>query len=205
LFFGVNGVSAEEISNKIREYDDFAIINGNEAKQKWLPSALAMLRMSTNILYQAWSLSKETFQNEDFIVNTGYWQINRGEIGANLTILKDVINSDKIESLRSSVTGEIVQIHFSNFFKAETAPEDLKDFLALRKGGFETKKEKVAKLFINGKRVNEKYRDFNSGSAKSWNTKVYQNYFPNLTKSYDVKKLMRVLSHAGGSWLKLQK
>jgi hypothetical protein len=198
----VDGVSAEKISNEIRKKPNIGTILGNEGR-KAMKDALNAARWSSIHAMAAWQSSSKSRQNEHlYAVDSGYWRVNRDDLQKNLDIMYRVINSNKPEKIRSSVTGEVIEIDFAKFFT--DPPDSLQSLLPLNKPNEPHTVTRMAAVSL-GSTVKKPltYRNYAEGSPELWNTAAYQTYLPSVKSNEDVLRVMRVLSHAGGSWLSI--
>lgn len=149
----------------------------------------------------AWELSSSERKDENFYAfNTNYINVNRDEIEENLRILNRVIMSKETESLRSGVTGEVVQLNYSKLFLSP--PKDLKVFLPTQ---FDKKANASREVTLaDGKKKTLTYRNYAEGSAIGWDVKQFEAYFPSVKGNADVYRTVRVLNHIQGNWLALR-
>ncbi|MFZ4713382.1 MAG: hypothetical protein ACOYL6_06710 [Bacteriovoracaceae bacterium] len=200
LFNAVDGVSAKKVSRVLnkRAFKNTATIMSDG--KFWMSKAYDNSQNAIRSLKKAWSNSANTRSDENFyLFNTGYLNVNRDEIEQNLQIMDRVVTSQGVESLRSAVTGEVVQVNYKNLFI--DPPKDLKAFLPT---GFDEKSTISRKIAVAGKEAVVTYRNYAEGSPTAWNVEAFEPYFPSIKKNSDVYKTVRVLSHAGGNWLSLQ-
>jgi len=59
-------------------------------------------------------------------------------------------------------------------------------------------------VLTNGTKKTLNYRNYAQGSAKAWDVKNYENYFPSIKSNDDVYKTLRVLNHIQGNWLSIR-
>lgn len=198
----VDGVSAEKVTSVLRKRPNIGQLLPDGAEN--MRNALNCSAWSMIFAKVAWDASsKERKDEELYAVDSGYWRVNRNDIEKNLDILYRVVRSDKSEKIRSSVTGDIIEIRYSDFFL--NPPTDLKTFLPL-KNGFNSQTNMTRMAVMDAKtqkKASITYRNYLKGSPEQWDVQFYQKYFPNVKSNDDVFKTVRVLSHAGGSWLNL--
>ncbi|MBC7427581.1 MAG: hypothetical protein H7336_03150, partial [Bacteriovorax sp.] len=201
LFNRIDGVSADKISKVIRKP---AFANTGTLMpdgDKWMEYAYHATQKSLKRLSMAWELSSNERKDESlYVFNTGFINVNRVEVEQNLQILNRVVMSKNVESLRSGVTGEIVQINYSKLFTAP--PKDLKTFLPTT---FD-KKAKASRevILANGTKKTLTYRNFAEGSATGWDLKQFEAYFPSVKSNDDVNRTVRVINSVQGNWLTLR-
>jgi hypothetical protein len=199
----VSGVSGKKITEVISssKYQTLGTLTADG--QKWMSEqALIYSRIAIDRTYAAFEASSEARKDEgSFLVNTGIFRVNRDGFGTNLNMLRRIANSTTVEALRSSVTGEVIEIDFNKLYTSP--PQDLKLFLPPPKS-FDNAKEvsRMAAVDTEGKtRRKVTYRNYKEGRPLKWRTAVYQQYFPSVKTDEDVNRLARVLSHSGGNWL----
>ncbi len=198
----VNGVSSEKISKVIRKPQFEHIGTLLPTGAKWMSFAYISSQRAMKRLNDAWTNSEIGRVNGDsYIVNTDFLNINRENITDNIKTINRIIWSKDIESLRSTVTGEVIQINYHEWFS--NPPKDLKAFLPI---AFETGKN-VSRKIVSGVAAGRvvSYRNYTEGMAKAYNVASFAPYFPNIKTQDDVFKTARVLSHMNGDWLKLAK
>ena len=100
--------------------------------------------------------------------------------------IEALIKGDGVKS--SLVDGEVIQVNFKLLF--DKPPRDLKLFLA--------EDFVEGKSFIRDPVTQRKYRNYMMGNPKSWNAKIYQEYFPGITQD-NIPKAARILSQTWGS------
>lgn len=200
IFNKVDGVSAEKVAKVLRKPEFAQTGTLNEGGEKWMEYAYSNSLRSIKRLNDAWTNSADERKNgETFIVNTNYLNINREVISENISMANRIAWSTGIESLRSGVTGEVVQVNYHAIYA--TPAKDLKDFLPTSFESGKSVSRKVAKGNGIGQTLN--YRNYTEGRAKSYNLKVYETYFPSIKTQDDVFKAARVMSHMQGDWLKI--
>lgn len=201
LFNRIDGVSAEKVAKVMRKP---AFANTGKLMpdgDKWMDYAYKSSQKSLKRLSMAWELSSSERKDENlYAFNTNFINVNRDEVEENLRILNRVIMSKDVESLRSGVTGEVVQMNYSKLFTSP--PKDLKVFLP-------TQFDKNAKAsrevtLANGTKKTLTYRNYAEGSATGWDVKQYETYFPSVKVNDDVYRTVRVLNHIQGNWLALR-
>lgn len=201
IFNKIDGVSAQKITKVIKK-DTYAKIgtllpDGN----KWMEYAYKSSLKSLKALSVAWELSSDERKDENFYVfNTGFINVNREETADNLQLLNRVMTSKDSESLRSAVTGEVVQVNYSKIFT--NPPKDLKVFLPTEFDKKTTLSRDVA--MADGTKKSLSYRNYAEGSPVGWNVKQYETYFPSIKSNDDVFRMARVLSHVQGNWLAIR-
>lgn len=197
----VDGVSAKKVTNAINKYPQIGtLLPDGEA---WMKSSLNASRWAVVHAWAAWQASSEPRKNESlYAVDSGYWRVNRHDIEQNLEILYRVVASESSEKMRSSVTGEVVEVRYADFFNKP--PKDLKAFLPT---GFDSRSKVTRQAVVDAKGLTKPltYRNYSEGSPEKWNVAAYNTYFPSIKKDDDVFKSVRVLSHAGGHWLNIAK
>jgi len=195
----VDGVSAKKITTTINKYPQIGTLLPDG--EMWMKSALNASRWAVAHAWSAWQASSEPRKNENlYAVDSGYWRVNRNDVEQNLELLYRVVASDGPEKLRSSVTGEVIEIRYADFFNKP--PKDLKVFLPT---GFDNRSKVTRQAVVDAKGLTKPltYRNYAEGSPETWNVSAYTTYFPSIKKNDDVFKSVRVLSHAGGNWLNL--
>ncbi len=200
FFNKVDGVSVEKIATVMRKprFEQTGTLLANS--EKWMEYAYTTSLKSIKRLNDAWSMSEEDRKNADsFIFNTGYLSINRDLISENINMANRIAWSKSAESMRSAVTGEVIQVSYHTMFS--NPPLDLKEFLPVTFERGNTITRKVSKGIGSGQTLT--YRNYSEGMAKSYNVKAFTPYFPNIKTQDDVFKTARVLSHMQGDWLKL--
>jgi hypothetical protein len=198
LFNKIDGVSSEKISKVIRKPAFASIGTLMPDGEKWMEYSYKATQKSLKRLSMAWELSSNDRKDENlYAFNTGFINVNRDEVEQNLQILNRVITSTGTESLRSGVTGEVVQFNYSKLFLSP--PKDLKIFLPTSFDK-EANASRVVTL-SNGTKKTLTYRNFSEGSVKSWDLKAYESYFPSIKANDDVYRTIRVLNHIQGNWL----
>lgn len=199
-FNAVNGVSAEKITKVIRKpmFKNTGTLMTDGAT--WMGKAYEANQKAIGRVKRAWNFSANVRDNEQFYVfNTGYLNVNREEIEQNLELIDRVVNSQGVESLRSAVTGEVIQVNYRALFT--NPPQDLKAFLPNK---FESKATLTKNVTLSNNKVKKlTYRNYSEGKPIGWNTGAFQAYFPHINDNNDVDRTVRVLSHAGGNWLGL--
>lgn len=201
LFNRIDGVSAEKVSKVMRKPEfkitGTLIVDGGQ----WMEYAYRSTQKSIKRLIVAWNLSSSERKDENlYAFNTGFINVNRDEVEENLKIINRVVTSKEVESLRSAVTGEIVQLNFSKLFNSP--PKDLKAFLPT---SFDQKKNSSRSVVLaDGSTKTISYRNFAQGSANGWDLKEFENYFPSVKSNDDVYRTLRVLNHIQGNWLAIR-
>lgn len=201
--FGLNavdGVSAKKVAKVIRKpaFSQTGTLLPDGAK--WMKVALEASMKSFGRFKRAWNYSANSRQNESFyVINTDYLNVNRDKIEQNLEVVDRIMSSKGVESLRSAVTGEIIQVNYKNFYL--NPPKDLKAFLPVKFDETEQTTRYIA-MSDNSKKPLT-YRNYSFGRATGWNTSAFKAYFPHVNSSEDITMTLRVLSHAGGNWLGL--
>ncbi len=198
----VDGVSAEKISKLINKYPKIGTIlpEGKEA----MKASLQASQWAVTHAWMAWKSSSESRKNESlYAIDSGYWRVNRRDIEQNLELLYRVVASNKSEKLRSSVTGEVIEINYAEFFN--NPPADLKVFLPKT---FEQKATATRQAALDITSTNDSkkplsYRNYAQGTPLTWNVNNYTTYVPSVKTSADVETTVRVLSHAGGNWINI--
>ncbi len=201
LFNRIDGVSAEKVAKVMRKP---AFANTGTLMpdgDKWMNYAYQTSQKSLKRLSMAWELSSSERKDENlYAFNTNFINVNRDEVEENLRILNRVIMSKDTESLRSGVTGEVVQVNYSKLFLSP--PKDLKVFLPTQ---FDKKANASREVTLaNGSKKTLTYRNYAEGSATGWNVKQYETYFPSVKANDDVYRTVRVLNHIQGNWLALR-
>nr|WP_295903577.1 hypothetical protein [uncultured Bdellovibrio sp.] len=195
----VDGVSARKITNTINKYPQIGtLLPDGEA---WMKSSLNASRWAVAHAWSAWQASSESRKNENlYAIDSGYWRVNRHDVEQNLELLYRVVASDSSEKMRSSVTGEVIEIRYADFFNKP--PKDLKAFLPT---AFDTRSKVTREAVVDtkGSKKALTYRNYAEGSPEKWNVSAYSPYFPSVKKDDDVFKSVRVLSHSGGNWLNI--
>jgi hypothetical protein len=201
IFNRIDGVSAEKVS-KVMKKAEFAetgtlIPDGD----KWMAYAYSATQKSLKRLIDAWNLTSDDRKNENlYAFNMGFVNVNRDEVEDNLKILNRVISSKGTESLRSAVTGEVVQVNYSKLFSSP--PKDLKAFLPTQ---FDKNKNSSREVTLtDGTKKTLNYRNYAQGSASGWDVKKYETYFPSIKSNDDVYRTVRVLNHIQGNWLSIR-
>lgn len=201
IFNRIDGVSAEKISKVMRKPAYASTGTLMPDGDKWMDYAYKTSQKSLKRLSMAWELSSNERKDENlYAFNTNYINVNRDEVEENLRILNRVIMSKDTESLRSGVTGEVVQVNYSKLFLSP--PKDLKVFLPTQFDKKATASRDVT--LANGKKKTLTYRNYAEGSATGWNVKQYEAYFPSVKANDDVYRTVRVLNHIQGNWLALR-
>lgn len=201
LFNRIDGVSAEKVSKVMRKPEfkttGTLIVDGGQ----WMEYAYRSTQKSIKRIIVAWNLSSSERKDENlYAFNTGFINVNRDEVEENLKIINRVVTSKEVESLRSAVTGEVVQLNFSKLF--HSPPKDLKAFLPI---SFDQKKNSSrAVVLADGSTKTISYRNFAQGSANGWDLKEFENYFPSVKSNDDVYRTLRVLNHIQGNWLAIR-
>lgn len=197
-FSSVEGVSAQKMTKvmKMGAFKNTAVLMPDG--QQWMKVAYEATKKSIGRIKRAWNYSASLRNDEKtYVFNVGFLNINREEIEQNLELMERVVMSQGIESMRSAVTGEIVQVNFRNIFI--NPPKDLKAFLPSR---FEIGATKVRSVkMADGTSKKLTYRNYEEGRAIGWNTGAFTPYFPSVNADADIERTLRVLSHAGGNWL----
>ncbi|MBY0412647.1 MAG: hypothetical protein K2Q18_00705, partial [Bdellovibrionales bacterium] len=201
IFNKIDGVSAEKVAKQMRKatYNETGKLlpDGKD----WMKYAYNASLQSLKAITRAWNLSSDARKDENlYVFNTNYIGVNRDEIHDNLEILNRVITSKDAETLRSGVTGEVVQLNYSKLFLSP--PEDLKSFLPTKFD--ENKKSSREVTLANGSKKTLSYRNYAEGSAIGWDLKKFENYFPSIKSNDDVYRTVRVLNHIQGNWLVLR-
>jgi hypothetical protein len=201
LMNSVDGVSAKKITRAIQGHEQIGSIlpEGNTAMRQ----ALMASRWATTYAWAAWQASSKERKDENlYAIDSGYWRVNRADIEHNLEIAYRIINSKAPEKIRSSVTGEVIEINYSKIFL--NPPSNLQKFLPT---GFDEKAKVTRKALtkMGGPTKDITYRNYAEGSPEAWNISAYNPYFPSITQNDDVFRTLRVLSHAGGNWLNIVK
>ena len=201
LFNRIDGVSAEKISKVIRK-PSFASTGTLMADgAQWMEFAYKATQKSLKRLSMAWELSSSERKDENlYVFNTGFINVNRDEVEHNLQILNRVVMSKNPESLRSGVTGEVVQVNYSKLFMSP--PKDLKAFLPTKFDKNANTKREVT--LANGTKKTLTYRNYAEGSATGWDVKEFESYFPSVKANSDVYRTVRVLNHIQGNWLAIR-
>jgi hypothetical protein len=200
----VDGVSAAKITKAIRKYPSIGTrLPGGE---KSMEDALNASRWAVVYAKGAWDASAKPRENEHlYAVDSGYWRVKRDDLQRNVDVAYRVLMSDKTEKIRSSVTGETIEINYAGFFRAASSPTNLQTLMPKT---FDTKttvtRQAITKM---GTQMTAplNYRNYAEGSPETWNTAAYQPFFPSVKSDADVFRTLRVLSHAGGSWLNIVK
>jgi hypothetical protein len=198
FFNKIDGVSAEKVSKVMRKplFAKTGTLTADGAE--WMGYAYSSTKKAMKRLATAWQLSAEVRKDENlYAFNTGFVNVNRDEIEENLKIASRIVMSKETESLRSGVTGEVVQINYSKLFLSP--PKDLKEFLPTSFDKNENTSRVV--LLSNGQKKTLSYRNFAQGSAIGWNVRHFENYFPSVKSNGDVYKTVRVMNHIQGNWL----
>jgi hypothetical protein len=201
--FGLNavdGVSAKKVAKVIRKPAFAATGTIMPDGAKWMKVALEASQKSFGRFKRAWNYSTNSRQNESFyVINTDYLNVNREKIEQNLEVVDRIMTSKGTESLRSAVTGEVIQINYKSFYT--NPPKDLKAFLPVK---FEENEQMTRTIAMSDKSTKPlTYRNYSFGRATGWNTSAFKTYFPHVNSSEDITMTLRVLSHAGGNWLGL--
>lgn len=201
---GMDGVSAADVVPVIRskKYDKLGTLLPNGVK--WMEKAHEGIKKAVQIADTALSnVSEDRIKNQDFIGSQLLSELDRRDPRNGLKLLLRIVESEKEESLKSAVNGDIVTINFRKLFYQP--PNDLKDFLPT-KDGFETKKNDSRVIAKGpGKGETLPYRNYKEGMPKTFDYEHYNMYFPSVKNNDDVFKAGRVLSHQGGSWLTIVK
>ncbi|MBC7714151.1 MAG: hypothetical protein H7177_12480 [Rhizobacter sp.] len=201
LFNKIDGVSADKISKVIKKpaFANTGTLMPDGAK--WMEYAYHMTQKSLKRLSMAWELSSNERKDENlYVFNTGFINVNRDEVEQNLQILNRVVMSKNTETLRSGVTGEVVQINYSKLFM--TPPADMKVFLPTT---FDKKPNASREVTLaNGTKKTLTYRNFAEGSATGWDLKQFEAYFPSVKSNDDVYRTVRVINSVQGNWLTLR-
>lgn len=201
VFKDIEGVSAEKIA-KVFKNKTYATIGTLMPDGKpWMAYAYKSSLRSLKIFSLAWNLSADERKEENlYLVNTGFINVNREKIAENLQLLNRVISSQGAESLRSAVTGEVIQVNYSKIFL--DPPSDLKVFLPT---DFDHRSKISRKIATsNGGEKSLTYRNYAEGSPKKWNLNHYKNYFPSTETNDDIFRITRVISHVQGNWLMIK-
>jgi len=195
---GSDGVSVKNIVDVLKKSDFINVGKLYTDGGPWMAKALEASRSSITYVKSAWNQSKNSRENnEDFLINTGLFNVNRETVRKNIDIVSRVILSSGTESLRSSVSGEVASINYSAFFT--NPPADLKSFLPI---DFD-KSETVTKPMrtIAGQTSNETYRNYLFGAPTKWNTGFLATYYPGIQKDTDINKYLRVFGQMAGTWV----
>ncbi len=201
LFNRIDGVSAEKVSKVMRK-PEFAVTGTLIPDgDKWMAYAYSSTQKSLKRLVDAWNLTSDERKNENlYAFNMGFINVNRDEVEENLKILNRVVSSKGVESLRSAVSGEVVQVNYAKLFT--TPPQDLKAFLPTQ---FDKNKNASREVTLSdGTKKTLNYRNYAQGSANGWDLKKFENYFPSVKSNEDVYKTVRVLNHIQGNWLSIR-
>lgn len=201
LFNRIDGVSAEKISKVIRKpaFASTGILMPDGAA--WMKYAYEATQKSLKRLSMSWELSSNERKDENlYVFNTGFINVNRDNVEQNLQILNRVVMSKNPESLRSSVTGEVVQMNYSKLFTSP--PKDLKAFLPTQFDKNSTARRDVT--LANGTKKTLTYRNFAEGSPTGWDIKQFEVYFPSVKENSDIYRTVRVLNHIQGNWLAIR-
>lgn len=201
LFNRIDGVSAEKISKVMRKPAFASTGTLMPDGAKWMDYAYKASQKSLKRLSMAWELSSSERKDENlYAFNTNYISVNRDEIEENLRILNRVVMSKETETLRSAVTGEVVQFNYAKLFT--NPPKDLKVFLPTQ---FDKNPKATREVTLaNGTKKTLTYRNYLEGSATGWDVKQYEAYFPSIKANDDVYRTVRVLNHIQGNWLAIR-
>ncbi len=199
--FDANGVSTEKIVKVLKQKKFSQTFTLLPDGKEWMQYSYKASLKSINKASLAWELSSQGRKDEDYYVfDNRYLDLDRDEATENLTMVKRIMTAKGPESLRSGVTGEVIQIDYAKFYMEPV--QDMKTFLpvSFESGSQMTRSVKLA----NGQTKSIAYRNYHEGSAKEFNISAFEKYFPNVNSSEDVRKTMRVLSHVQGNWLALR-
>ncbi|MFA6236579.1 MAG: hypothetical protein WC635_04550 [Bacteriovorax sp.] len=201
LFNTIDGVSAEKVSRVIRksEYQQTGTLL--EGGKEWMMFAYQASQKSVKRMNLAWEQSSTERKEEGlYMANTGFFNVSREKVNENINIINRVVFSSGVETLRSAVTGEMIQLNYSELYK--NPPMDLKAFLPTR---FE-KESKVSRKVSSGVGMGQTltYRNYSEGTATSYNLQTFKSYVPSIKTQDDVYRSIRVLSHIQGNWLTLR-
>ena len=201
LFNRIDGVSAEKVSKVMRKADFSSTGTLIQDGDKWMAYAYGATQKSLKRLIDAWNLTSDERKNENlYAFNIGFVNVNRDEVEENLKILNRVVSSKGVESLRSAVTGEVVQINYSKLFSSP--PRDLKAFLPNQ---FDKNKNASREVTLaDGTKKMLNYRNYAQGSAIAWDVKKFEDYFPSVKTNDDIYRTVRVLNHIQGNWLSIR-
>lgn len=201
LFNNIDGVSAEKVAKVIRKSDYQKTGTLLDGGKEWMMYAYQASQKSVKRMNVAWEQTSSERKEEGFyMVNTGFFNVSREKMNENINIINRVVFSSGVETLRSAVTGEMIQLNYSELYK--NPPTDLKSFLPT---DFE-RENKVSRKISSGVGMGQMitYRNFSDGSATSYNLQSFKSYVPSIKTQDDVNRSLRVLSHIQGNWLTLR-
>ncbi len=194
-FLAVDGVTGDEIYKLLQKPQNAKLWKLNKKEnigQKFMTEAGVYIGEALDRMTDAWSGLKARPANAGFSLPNALISLDKSTADLYLANLERLFAGKMVRSL---VTGKTAKVYLPKVFNNE-APEDLKKFFP---NDFDMKYKNTVNLELKEGTKAVEYRNFHQGSAKAWNTEIYQQYFET-TDSDSIARSLRVLNDVAGGF-----